>query len=97
MPTLPRYSSSLSVDSVPLYSPEPSAGERRLDHTAQRGTAQRPTHSGVRTRGNARMSIILTDQDDGAALPTYGRNDAVKGMLHLKDTKDVTRVSVKVS
>lgn len=43
------------------------------------------------------MSVILTDQDDGAALPTYGRNDTVKGILHLKDTKDVTRVSVKVS
>ncbi|KAF7987043.1 hypothetical protein HWV62_169 [Athelia sp. TMB] len=96
MATLPRYSSSLSINSVPLYSPEPSAGEQRLDHTALRGAARRPAPTGVLTRGNARVSVILTNQHDGAAVPTYGRNDSVKGLLHLKDAKDVTLVSVKL-
>lgn len=95
--SLPRYSSSISVYSVPIYSPEPSAGEQRLDHTVSRAAIGRTAPTGVLTRENERVSVVLTHQEDGAALPTYGRNDAVRGVLHLKGAKGVTSVAVKVS
>lgn len=89
----PRYSAE-SVQSVPSYSSEPSSGEQRLELTPR--VARRPTPNGTFTREKGRVSVLLTEQEDGIALPTYSRNDSVRGVVFLKDTEGVAAVAVKV-
>jgi hypothetical protein len=90
----PRYSAE-SVRSVPPYSPEPLVGEQRLELNPPVARRQIPT--GTFTRQSKQISLLLTQQEDGAVLPTYGRKGTIRGVVFLKDTEDISTVTLKVS
>jgi hypothetical protein len=94
MSFVPPCYSAESAQSIPSYSSEPLAGERRLEHSPP--VAHRPIPTGIFTKDNGRVSLLLTQQEDGAALPTYGRNSIIRGVVFPKDTEDVFAVTVKV-
>lgn len=41
--------------------------------------------------------LALRGQEDGALVPSYGRNSTITGDIGLNSTEDVVAVSVKVS
>lgn len=88
----PEYSASTPV---PQYSSEPSQDEQRLESTPRIGTRARPTS--VFTHKARGISVILHDQEDGAAIPSFGRNSAVSGEVCLERCENVLSVSLKVS
>jgi len=90
----PHYDSAQSSQSIPSYSSEPLAGERRLEHSPP--VAHRPIPTGIFTKDNGRVSLLLTQQEHGAALPTYGRNSIIRGVVFPKHTENVFAVTVNV-
>jgi hypothetical protein len=42
-------------------------------------------------------TLVLTEQEDGATIPVYGRNALVNGEIHLEGRENITSVTVKVS
>jgi hypothetical protein len=93
-PVPPRYSAEFAR-SIPSYSSEPLAGEQRLELNPP--VARRPIPAGTFTCESKRASLLLTQQEDGAAMPTYGRNGTIRGVLFLKSTDDILAVTLKVS
>ena len=92
-PVPPRYSAE-SVRSVPSYSPEPLVNEQRLEFNPP--VARRPIPTGTFTRESKQITLLLTQQEDGAPLPTYGRKGTIRGVVFLKDTEDISTVTLKV-
>jgi hypothetical protein len=93
IPIPPRYSVESTL-TVPTYSSEPLAGEQRLQLNPP--VLHRPIPDGTFTRENGRVSLLLTQQEDGALLPTYGRNATIRGVLFLKNTDKIFAVTLKV-
>lgn len=87
---LPSYSSP----STPRYSLEPLVDEQTVDHTPVVGR-HAPTDTYVKS--NDIFTLTLYEQVYGAVLPTYGRNDRIKGTVSLHDCANVATINVKVS
>jgi hypothetical protein len=73
---------------------EPLSGEQRLELNPP--VARRLTPAGTFTKDNGCFSLLLTQQEDGAALPTYGRSGIIRGAVFLKDREDILAVILKV-
>lgn len=89
-PLPPSYS---PPDAAPPYASEPSEDERRLDYVAR---ASSRTARGVFTLKTRRVSVTLTNQENGVDVPVYTRHSAVSGEINIQEA-DVCSVSVKVS
>ncbi|KAJ8508563.1 hypothetical protein ONZ45_g9178 [Pleurotus djamor] len=84
---IPLYTPS---EPPPEYASTPASNEKVLDFTP--GSRRRPTDTF--TRRDGRVSVILDDQEQGA-LPFYGQNAFVNGMVYLGDSSAITEVSIK--
>lgn len=83
------------MDSLPpAYSLDPSDGESRIDLTPARSASNRFTGTFLRKEGN--LSVVLTEQEDGCVLPSYGRRAAINGAVFFERRDSVTSVQVKV-
>ncbi|KIJ62554.1 hypothetical protein HYDPIDRAFT_93958 [Hydnomerulius pinastri MD-312] len=89
-------------ESVPPYTPSPPSpsystellpGERTVEQ-ARRALSQPPT--GVYRRITENLSIVLRDQRPGSIHPIYGRGAVVRGDLMLRNTDDLTSVTLKL-
>lgn len=81
---------------APSYSAEPLVGEHRLEYIAP--AAHSPTRTGTFSTANGHIALLLTGQEDGASVPTYGRNCVIRGevFLKLKDRENISSVTLKV-
>ncbi|KAJ6629305.1 hypothetical protein B0H10DRAFT_2208720 [Mycena sp. CBHHK59/15] len=86
---LPPYTPS---PPVPSYSPEPAHNERRVEHTPRRAHA----HTGNYIKKHGRETVILTDQDDKAEFPMYGRHASINGFVTVEDRETVSEVVLKI-
>ncbi|KAF7328020.1 hypothetical protein MKEN_00382900 [Mycena kentingensis (nom. inval.)] len=78
---------------IPDYSPEPAPDEVRL--IARRSTQSSLT--GVFTNAFGAATLVLLGQEDGAEIPSYGRQGTLKGTIILeKDTSSICQVAVKL-
>ncbi|KAF8158192.1 hypothetical protein B0H34DRAFT_444578 [Crassisporium funariophilum] len=89
-PALPGYSPSLPS---PSYSTELACGEQRLDHTP-RSRRLAPTSLFIKKSG--KTTIVLNEQEDGVAVPSYGRHAVINGTLFLEDPESVLKVVLTV-
>ena len=88
---LPSYSPS---SAAPRYSPEPLEDEYRLDFVARQRNESTATGTFVKKSGP--ITVVLSGQEDGVALPTYGRNGMIRGEILLDEETTVHSVTVKV-
>ena len=79
----------------PPYSLDPHPDETQLARTSIRTRRSRPT--GIFTTSKNGIVLALRGQEDGASIPSYGRNSTISGDIGLENTEDVVAVSVKVS
>ncbi|KAI0248603.1 hypothetical protein BJV78DRAFT_1131125 [Lactifluus subvellereus] len=86
----PAYSPSAAA---PTYSVSPGPSEQILAATAR---SRRPRPTGVFVRSNSLITIALRDQEEDAAQPSYGRNNAVGGDISLSCTQGVHSVHIRV-
>ncbi|KAF9242654.1 hypothetical protein BU15DRAFT_43937 [Melanogaster broomeanus] len=91
----------MGCERVPPYSPSPPSpsystellpGERTVEHA--RRALSRPV--GVYRRITDNLTIILRDQHPGCIHPTYGRRAVVQGDLVLRNTDELTSVTLKL-
>ncbi|KAJ7760828.1 hypothetical protein DFH07DRAFT_918471 [Mycena maculata] len=87
---LPPYTPS---SAVPSYSPEPASDERLIEQTPR---AKPRVCTGTHTKKSGRDTVVLTDQDPSAPLPTYGRNALISGFVSLEEREKVSEVVLKV-
>ncbi|KDQ62637.1 hypothetical protein JAAARDRAFT_189931 [Jaapia argillacea MUCL 33604] len=81
---------------APCYSSEPSPDEQRLEFTG-RPRPRRPLPSGAFLKQSKKFTLVLKEQETGARLPSYGRNAALNGEIHLHcPTDKVAAVEVKL-
>ncbi|KAJ7108016.1 hypothetical protein C8R43DRAFT_1140154 [Mycena crocata] len=90
VPGLPPYTPSAAV---PSYSPQPGNDEQLIQQTPR--AKSRPV-TGNYIKKSDRDTVILTDQDASAELPTYGRNAHIHGFVSLEDRELVSEVALKV-
>lgn len=90
--SLPSYIAPSFVRS-PSYTAEPQEHEQRLALSRLR---RRPSSDFVKHSRGGGISLRLTEQPDGAALPVYGRGDAVEGTVELAKPEGVVSVEVKI-
>ncbi|KAK0223715.1 hypothetical protein IW262DRAFT_1447533 [Armillaria fumosa] len=53
-----------------------------------------PTGTFLKHRGN--VTVILTEQEDGIATPSYGRGGKIQGGILLERSEDISRVKLKI-
>ena len=86
--SLPSY-----VAPVPSYTAEPQAYEQRLALNILRA---RPSGEYTKTSKGGGISLRLYDQDERAALPTYGHGTPIEGSVEIAKPEGVHAVEVKV-
>ncbi|KAJ7126343.1 hypothetical protein C8R44DRAFT_702722 [Mycena epipterygia] len=86
---LPPYSPS-SI--VPSYSPEPAHNEQSIEHTPRAGSY--PSGNYIKKCGHD--AVILTDQDNTAGIPIYGRHASINGFVALEDRTMISKIVLKV-
>ncbi|KAF5382443.1 hypothetical protein D9615_002714 [Tricholomella constricta] len=92
---LPAYMApSPSLTRIPSYSAEPHEYEQRIA-LADR-LRPRPTGNFIKKSKNGDTRLRLTAQEDNAALPTYGSQGCVEGIVELSKVDNVTTVEVKI-
>ncbi len=77
----------------PHYSCLPSHGEAIIDHSPRLGS-QIPSGTFLKHRGN--VTVVLTEQEDGIATPSYGRGGKIQGGILLERPEDISHVKLKV-
>ncbi|KAK0449746.1 uncharacterized protein EV420DRAFT_762730 [Desarmillaria tabescens] len=83
------------MDSLPpAYSLDPSDGESRIDLTPSRSANNRFTGNFLKKEGN--LSVVLTEQQDGCTVPSYGRKGVINGAVFFERRDLVTSVQVKL-
>ncbi|KAJ6518517.1 hypothetical protein DFH09DRAFT_1194305 [Mycena vulgaris] len=87
---LPGYTPSALV---PSYSPEPADDERLIERAPQ--SKSRPS-TGYYIHKSGRDTVLLTDQDEHADLPTYGRHGYINGYVCIEDRDLVSKVVLTV-
>ncbi|CAA7259055.1 unnamed protein product [Cyclocybe aegerita] len=95
LPPRPSSSPPFIPQEPPSYSNQPSPDEETVAYTP-RGPAGAPHPQGTFVRKWPQATLILTDQEEGTRLPTYGRGGKIMGELGLASAERVVRVSVKV-
>ncbi|KAJ7108024.1 hypothetical protein C8R43DRAFT_963047 [Mycena crocata] len=90
VPILPSYSPSAVV---PSYSAQPGNDEQLIEQ-APRAKSRAATGNYIKKSG--RDTVILTEQDASAELPTYGRNAHIIGFVCVDDRELVSEVALKV-
>ncbi|KAK0504260.1 hypothetical protein EDD18DRAFT_1412473 [Armillaria luteobubalina] len=88
--SLPPYSKTAPP---PHYSCDPSQGERRVEHTPRSGPR---VSSGTFIKKRGRLTVVLTEQEDDATSPVYGREAAIHGALLLEKVDAVQLVQIKL-
>ncbi|RDB14666.1 hypothetical protein Hypma_016341 [Hypsizygus marmoreus] len=91
--SLPSYVAP-SFTYTPSYSAEPHDYERRVALVDR--LRPRPTGNFVKKSRNGDAHLRLTAQDNNIALPTYGFQGCVEGIIELLKTESVVSVEVKV-
>ncbi|KAH8824456.1 hypothetical protein DL96DRAFT_1818184 [Flagelloscypha sp. PMI_526] len=76
----------------PSYSSHPSRGEERLLINARTTVP-----SGTFIKESATFTLVLHGQDDNTAHPCYGRSDSIVGILNVKQTENISLVTLKWS
>jgi hypothetical protein len=90
---LPSYSPSAPL---PSYSCELSCGERRLEHTPRsRSAHSQPSTVFIKKAG--KTTVILNEQHEGVAVPSYGRRALITGSLILEQSEGILEVVIKVN
>ncbi|EPQ51099.1 hypothetical protein GLOTRDRAFT_49369 [Gloeophyllum trabeum ATCC 11539] len=85
----PDYASS---SEAPSYTSQPSPFEETLDFTAR---PRIPIPTGQHIRKKGRITLVLDNQDEGAAVPTYRRNALISGEVRLESREDTQVVSLE--
>ena len=103
LPELPPYTAqsaptccaaSSAVNPIPpCYSVQPREDEEVVAFTPR---MYNNVPQGTFIRRWPQATLILKDQEEGARLPTYGRNGRIIGELGLKNTEKIIKVTVKV-
>ncbi|KAK0469272.1 uncharacterized protein EV420DRAFT_1258801 [Desarmillaria tabescens] len=83
----------VSSDPPPHYSCLPSQGEAIIDHSPRLGS-QIPSGTFMKHRGN--ITVVLTEQKDGIATPSYGRGGNIQGGLLLERPNDVSQAKLMI-
>ncbi|KAH8824455.1 hypothetical protein DL96DRAFT_1818183 [Flagelloscypha sp. PMI_526] len=76
----------------PSYSLRPSRGEERLLINTRA-----PAPIGSFIRQSTTFTLVLYGQEPGTPRPCYGRSDLIAGSLKIKQTKNISSVSLKFS
>ncbi|KAK0205244.1 hypothetical protein DFS33DRAFT_1259898 [Desarmillaria ectypa] len=77
----------------PHYSCLPSQGEAIIDHSPRLGP-QIPSGTFLKHRGN--ITVVLTEQEDDIATPSYGRGGNIQGGILLERPEDVSQVKLRI-
>lgn len=89
---LPSYSPSIPS---PDYTCELACGERLLEQTPRsRSSRSAPTALFIKKAG--KTTVVLNDQEEGASIPRYGRQDIISGTVFLEQGETITEVTLKV-
>lgn len=88
---LPNYTPSAPL---PSYTHELASGERRLQHSPRSNTRY---PSSVFIRKSRKATVVLSDQEDGVAIPTFGRTSVISGSISLNDRHNILNVQAYVS
>ncbi|KAJ7661045.1 hypothetical protein B0H17DRAFT_1337289 [Mycena rosella] len=78
---------------VPSYLPEPGNGERLIER-APHSKSRRATGNYIKKCG--RDTVVLTDQDATAEMPTYGRQAHINGFVSMDKRELVLKVVLTV-
>jgi hypothetical protein len=90
---LPDYAST-STD-APSYSSVPLADERRLDYTP-RYPDQALRNATITHKGKG-LSVVFSEQYEGAATPTFSQYDMVVGEISVGEPAKVSQITIQVS
>ncbi|KAG6840541.1 hypothetical protein C0991_005901 [Blastosporella zonata] len=91
--SLPSYAAPAFFQ-TPSYSAEPQQSEHRIA-LADR-FHPRPNGDFVKKSKNGDARLRLTAQENNGALPTYGTQGRIQGVVELAKTDNVFRVEVKI-
>lgn len=80
-------------EAPPAYSFEPCSGEQRLELTPRHGHT--PLTGSIIKRF-AMLSLVLPEQEDGAQIPSYGRNGVIDGVFCFDDPSRIIKVMIKL-
>ncbi|KAL0571226.1 hypothetical protein V5O48_010733 [Marasmius crinis-equi] len=86
---LPSYSVS---QPPPCYSCSLACGEQLIQRTPRVGS--RP--SGTFKKRSGGTTVLLTEQNDDATVPSYGRHGSVNGLVAFENREHVTEVKAKL-
>jgi hypothetical protein len=93
---LPEY----AVPPLQLLSPTYTAIPRPHEYRLALNPRLRPSRSPrsfVKQTKSGNVILRLVDQDDRVALPVYGLDASVQGMVEINKTEGITSVEVQVS
>ncbi|KAJ7617108.1 hypothetical protein FB45DRAFT_933455 [Roridomyces roridus] len=88
--TLPAYTPS---SQVPSYSPEPSSDELLVEHNPR---IKARVLGGTRITKSGLDTVVLTNQDPNAEVPSYGRSGLITGFVDLQVREKVSEVVLKL-
>jgi hypothetical protein len=74
----------------PSYSSRPSRGEERLLINTRTVVP-----NGTFIKESATFTLVLRGQEDGTERPCYGRSASIGGALNIKQTENITSVTLK--
>lgn len=81
---------------VPSYAAEPLQDEVRLDFVGRSASA-RPTPDGTFVKAHKGITVVLAEQENGIAAPTYPRHATIRGDVILEEIpSNLQMVSVKL-
>lgn len=89
--TLPPY---VIASPPPCYSSDPASGEQRIEHSPRSHVSR--VASGTFIKKNGSVTVVFTDQEEGIATPSYGRQGKINGSILLDKHESVAQVKVKV-
>ncbi|KDR82874.1 hypothetical protein GALMADRAFT_238508 [Galerina marginata CBS 339.88] len=90
LPELPSYSPS---SPSPSYSCDLARGERLLEHTPR---ASRLASTSLFIKKAGKTTVVLNEQEDGATIPSYGRQAIISGQMLLEQSESIVEVVLKV-
>ncbi|KAF4567514.1 hypothetical protein EYR40_006517 [Pleurotus pulmonarius] len=90
----PVYYEQFQDTPAPSYSTLPLTDEETIEYNPRPGSPTIP--QGSYTRQWGRTTLILHDQDEAAAMPSYGRNAIINGEVGLGDNENILSVALKL-
>ncbi|KAK0467041.1 uncharacterized protein EV420DRAFT_662014 [Desarmillaria tabescens] len=77
----------------PHYCTDPTNGERSIEHAPHRVGR---VADGTFIRNRERLTVLLTQQEDGISSPVYGRMGNIAGAVLLSSSEDIIEVKIQV-